>query len=309
MDEHSENILDVKTLAGEIDEISWQIGEAFLKGILLEIGCYPKPGLVNPVTSGAHSDMNIITFMVSSAAIAPALYLCAQAGRDHLSDPPELFPKIRRIGIHYEKRLLKATRNVNTQRGALFSAGVLCGAAGIVSQYSKTSSAEEVMEVAAEMTKGLVARDLELIKPINNRTLTAGVQLYLKFGTKGIRGEVESGFPSVGVVGLPAFAYAMRSGLSLNQTLLHTLISLMTCVEDTTILWRRDREWLKAVQHGAGRVIGKGSVFSQEGMEEIRLLDQWLTEQHISPGGSADLLAVTAGIYFLEKGQFEGVLQ
>jgi triphosphoribosyl-dephospho-CoA synthetase len=46
----------------------------------------------------------------------------------------------------------------------------------------------------------------------------------------------------------------------------------------------------------------KGSVFTAAGRKAIRYLAQELTPKGISPGASADLLAVTIGLYLLEKG-------
>ncbi|WP_444459829.1 triphosphoribosyl-dephospho-CoA synthase [Rhodobacter capsulatus] len=66
---------------------AWSIGSAFLTGALLEISTHPKPGLVTPRSNGAHRDMNLQTFMVSSAVIAPCLYQCAEAGLDHAYRP------------------------------------------------------------------------------------------------------------------------------------------------------------------------------------------------------------------------------
>lgn len=289
-----------------IDAVAWKIGEASLKGILLEIGSYPKPGLVDPLSAGSHTDMNFLTFMTSSATIAPALYLIAQAGRNHKNEPAELFPEIRKIGRLYEEELLDATNGVNTQRGILFSAGVLCGAAGYVSQSSETFSAEHIFKTTSEMTHGLSDRELTPDKRNTKRIQTAGEKLFIKYGTRGIRGEVEDGFPSVKNVGLPQFAMAVRSGLSLNKTLIHALISLMACVEDTTILWRKGLDGLKFVQKKAIRILESGSVFTEQGSKQIVELEETLVKQNISPGGSADLLAVTAGVYFLINKRFSG---
>jgi len=292
------NYLDCK-----VDNIAWTIGEAFLKGILLEASSYPKPGLVSSVSMGSHQDMNILTFMVSSAAIAPAFFLCAQVGRDHKGEIIELLSAIRKIGIWSEKKLLDSTKGVNTQRGILFAAGVLCGAAGYLSQKTGHIKTEELFETASKMTWGIVSRELANLNT-NKEKLTAGEQLYLKYQATGIRGEVEAGFPSVRNIGLPAFKMALDKGLKLNYCLVHTLISLMTCTEDTTILWRKNKEVLVEVQREAKEILAKGSVFTKEGLDEIYKLDKKFIEKNISPGGSADLVAVTIGTFLLENKQF-----
>ncbi|WP_339061387.1 triphosphoribosyl-dephospho-CoA synthase [Tepidibacillus marianensis] len=126
----------------------------------------------------------------------------------------------------------------------------------------------------------------------------------MKYEVKGIRGEVEAGFPSIKEVGLPAFYDAIKQGADLNSSLVYTLISLMTKVEDTTILWRKNMDTLIEVQQQAQEILDLGSVFTTEGLEAIHQLDKEFIKENISPGGSADLLSITIGIYLLENKQF-----
>ncbi len=290
-----------------IESQSWKISEAFLNGILMEVASYPKPGLVSSISTGSHKDMNILTFMASSAAISPCFTLCAQAGRNHEGELKELLDHIRNIGIVYEKKLLEATKGVNTQRGILFANGILCGAAGYLSKGAMSIEAEKLFDTASAITWGIVERELEnLLK--DKKKMTAGEQLYFKYGATGIRGEVERGFPSVRDKGLPAFKEAFKRGVNLNHALVHTLISLMAVVEDTTILWRKDMASLKKVQSAAQNIIDKGSVFTNQGFKEIEDLNKGFINENISPGGSADLVAVTASTFLLEYGQFPGMI-
>jgi triphosphoribosyl-dephospho-CoA synthase CitG len=287
----------------KIDNQSWKISQAFLNGVLMEVTSYPKPGLVSSISMGSHKDMNILTFMASSAAIYPCFTLCAQAGRNHEGELRELLKNIRQIGIVYEKELLKATKGINTQRGILFANGVLSGAAGYLSKELETIGSKKLFDTASIITQGIVERELGNLSSVE-KELTAGERLYIKYKATGIRGEVEKGFPSVRKKGLPAFKEALKRETSLNHSLVHTLISLMTVVEDTTILWRKNKACLKEVQLLAQNIIDRGSVFTDEGLKEIQNLNDEFIKKNISPGGSADLVAVTAGSYLLENGQF-----
>jgi triphosphoribosyl-dephospho-CoA synthase len=282
---------------------AWTVGEKFLQGILLEIGYYPKPGLVCFSSNGAHRDMNGLTFMASSAAIAPAFYRCAQVGWEHEGELTDLLPIIRKIGRFYEEKMMAATKGVNTQRGILFAAGVLCAAAGFVSKTETNPPSERVLAAAAGMTKGLVTRELGCLKP-DKPNMTAGEQLYLRYGVTGIRGEVEAGFPAVTDNGLPALRDSFSRAENLTECLVHALLSLMTRTEDTTILWRKGLNQLREVQNRAQDILDKGSIFTPVGRDAVRRLDEEFCAAGISPGGSADLLAATIGLYLLENGQF-----
>lgn len=288
----------------KIDEEAWQIGGAVVKGTLLEVCSYPKPGLVSSISIGSHKDMNVLTFMIGSATLAPAFYLCAQAGRDHQKELSELLAVLRNIGTEFEKRLLEATKGVNTQRGILFAGGMLCGAVGYLSKKGACLDSDSILSAVSALTCGLTNRELEPLLHTKKERLTAGEQLYLKYKTKGIRGEVEQGFLSVKKAGLPALMKALEEGLDLNYCLVHTLISLMTCVEDSTIVWRKGSGALLSVQKRAREILDCGSVFTKEGVREIYKMDKELIAENISPGGSADLVAITAALYLLTKKEY-----
>ena len=285
-----------------VDPRSWEIGEAFHQAMLLEVCAGPKPGLVYPGSNGAHTDMGLLTFMVGAAALSPALVLCAQSGGQHAAALPSLLPELRRIGVRYERRLLAATRQVNTQRGILFSAGLLCGAAGFLSRTCPRIESDHLLDAVAAMSHGLVERELAGADLAAKPRLTAGEQLYLRYGATGIRGEMEKGLPAVRETGLPALRQALDRGCSANMAMVHCLMALMTRVEDTTILWRKGPETLRAVQDDARRILDMGSVFSPQGLSNVFSLDSEYKSQNISPGGCADLLAVSIGVYLLVHG-------
>ena len=73
-------------------------------------------------------------------------------------------------------------------------------------------------------------------------------------------------------------------------------------VEDTTILWRKGPDTLKAVQDDARRILDMGSVFSSQGLSKIFALDTEYKAKNISPGGCADMLAASIGVYLLAHG-------
>ncbi|MFL9824792.1 triphosphoribosyl-dephospho-CoA synthase MdcB [Rhodoplanes sp. SY1] len=284
-----------------LDAAAWRIGSAALAGLLLEVCSHPKPGLVTPRSMGAHADMDVRTFMLSSAAIAPCLFQCAALGRSHRGALVDLLPAVRAVGRDHDAALLGATNGVNTQRGALFCAGLLAAAAGCVSRSADTLRAEDVLRTVGAITEGLCAREL------HGRTgtpHTAGEILFRRHGTLGIRGEVEAGFPTVLDCGLPALRTALAAGHGLDRALVHALIALIAVADDTTVMWRGGPEALDFVRAEARRVMDLGGALTPEGVAAIERLDAACIARRVSPGGAADLLSVTVGAHLIEHGTF-----
>ena len=272
-------------------------GEALLKAILLEVCCYPKPGLVTPHSNGAHSDMNLQTFILSSAAIAPCFRECALAGFQHHGPLTVLLARIRPIGQRYEQHLLATTQGVNTQRGILFSASVLCAAAGYLAANQRIISDTTLSETCAAICAGLCQRDFAALQ--QRPPLTAGESLYHTYGVTGIRGEAEQGFPTVIKYGLPALTYAFAQGADIRTAMSHCLIVLIANCEDTTVLWRGGPRLLGHLRQRAGVIVDAGGMFNLQGKEQMQSLNEWCCQERISPGGCADLLALTVGMYLI----------
>lgn len=276
-----------------------KVSQYLAQAILLEVSTHPKPGLVTRLTNGAHKDMSIFTFMMSSAVLSKAFNDLQDIGQAHRGTLAELFSKVRSYGVSAEKELLRVTKGVNTQRGILFAGGIVSAVAGYAMNMGL--SKEALLPLIKEMAAGLVAKEL---KHLDHVALTAGEKLYYKYGITGIRGEVENGFPSVLNYGLPALHEALKKGATLNDALVHTLISLMTVVEDSNVIWRTNYETLLEVQSIAKDILSLGSVFTEKGRMAIAETERCFLQRRISPGGSADLLSVTITLYLLANREF-----
>lgn len=276
-----------------------KVGQYLTQAILLEVSTHPKPGLVTRLSNGAHKDMSVFTFMMSSAVLSKAFNDLQDIGQAHRGTLVELFCKLRSYGVGAEAELLRVTKGVNTQRGILFAGGIVSAVSGYAMNMGLSRDA--LLPLIKEMAAGLVAREL---KNLDHAAMTAGEKLYYKYGITGIRGEVENGFPSVVNYGLPALEDAFDKGATINDALVHALISLMTVVEDSNVIWRTDYDTLLEVQRIAKNILSLGSVFTEKGRMAIAETERYFLQRCISPGGSADLLSVTITLYLLEHKEF-----
>lgn len=276
-----------------------KVGQYLTQAILLEVSTHPKPGLVTRLSNGAHKDMSIFTFMMSSAVLSKAFNDLQDIGQAHRGTLAELFCKLRSYGVGAEAELLRVTKGVNTQRGILFAGGIVSAVSGYAMNMGLSRDA--LLPMIKEMAAGLVAKEL---KNLDHAAMTAGEKLYYKYGITGIRGEVENGFPSVVNYGLPALEDAFNKGATINDALVHALIALMTAVEDSNVIWRTDYETLLEVQRIAKNILSLGSVFTEKGRMAIAETERYFLQRRISPGGSADLLSVTITLYLLEHKEF-----
>ena len=105
------------------------IAELAERALLYELAVTPKPGLVDMETNGAHEDMDRFTFIRSACALRPYFERCTRLGMENRSTE-EMFFRLRREGLLAEETMLAATGGVNTHKGAIFSLGLLCCAAG-----------------------------------------------------------------------------------------------------------------------------------------------------------------------------------
>ncbi len=272
------------------------------KSLLYEVSAGPKPGLVDRFNSGAHKDMDFFTFLDSSISLIDYFYKCTMAGIEFKEDDYRLLlKKIRPIGIDAERSMFEATKGVNTHKGLVFSLGIICAASGYL--YKANEKVYQASLDICNLVK-LIGKDLtkELDEVGDKETLTYGERLYLKYGVKGIRGEVESGFETVLKYSLPVLSDLIKKQIHINDILVQTLLHLMAKSEDSNVLGRHDMKTLDFVKEKAIAALNHGGYLTPHGKVFVYEMDKYFIDKNISPGGSADLLAVTIMLYMLEHG-------
>lgn len=278
-----------------------RIGRLALTATLGEASAAPKPGLVDPQSKGAHRDMDYFSFLASAAALAPWFSEFARLGARHRGEPSSLLPLLREAGKAAERDMFAATGGVNTHKGLIFSMGLLCASAGRLAAAGAPPSPQACATLAAEIVSGITLRDLG-VTDAAGRCGTVGEKLYATEGVRGIRGEAEDGFPSVIQHALPRLRESLTAGFSMNDAMIDSLIVLFTVVEDTNVLGRAGRDGLAFLREEAGRAIAAGSMATAAGRAAVLAMDEALTARNISPGGCADLLAVTVFLHLNETG-------
>ena len=288
------------------EDFAHYIASTAQRAILYEVSTTPKPGLVDRENSGAHKDMDFFTFMASSSSLYRGMYQCALEGFSFESeDRRELLNILRKPGIECEKEMFKTTDGVNTHKGIIFSLGILSAVVG--SLYRKYGfnyfSAEEVCEEVKKISKDLSLKDFRNIN--DKKVLTHGERLFKEYGLKGIRGEVESGFYTVRTSAVGVLRHWKHDNTSsINDIFLEILINLMAYSEDTNVIIRGGVESLEYVKAVSRDFLKAGGMKQVDAKEKLNIMNSHFIERNISPGGSADLLAVTI---FL--GMVEGIIK
>lgn len=274
-----------------------RISSIAVKAMLYEVTTTPKPGLVDRSNAGAHKDMDIFTFIDSSTIMMSYFRDCVVNGyTNQCTQPNTLFEVIRYLGQNAEVKMFKATNGVNTHKGIIFSLGLICSALGYQYEILNVIDINKIFHTVTEMLAEIVESDLQTLYKKN--TDTFGEEVYLKYGIRGIRGEALTGFSSVKKYGLPILQQYLNAGYSLNDSGVMTLLNLIANVEDTNMIKRSNRGTHQRIQTELKIWIAKQDIYKID-FKRILEIDKNFIEMNISPGGCADLLAITYMVYFL----------
>ncbi len=240
------------------------LGEMAENALLAEVHFTPKPGLVDEANNGAHRDMDVPLFERSAHALRPCFEEFVRLGIQGASPAA-----LQQAGVRAEQAMFAATGGVNTHKGAIYSGALLLHAAG------RLLSGEEegdLCELAAQTAAAIPAP-----------TGTHGAAVRAQCG--GIRTEAVSGYPT---------AQAVLRQLRQSGPLDALLLSLSR-LDDSTLWHRGGAEGAQLVRSRAADILAAPA---SEREARTRRLDAELIERNLSPGGSADLLAMA---FFLEK--------
>lgn len=265
-----------------------------VRALLYEVCTTPKPGLVDRRNSGSHRDMDIFTFMDSSTALGPYFARCVRTGRDTAARPAgRTLDALRWPGKLAEGTMLSVTGGVNTHKGAIFSLGLVCAALGRLDR-EQWNRPELILAQVAAMASGLVSRELAALTEKN--ASTAGQRFYLRYGITGVRGQAEAGFPAVLDYGLPTLEKGLKMGKSIDEAGSAAMLALLAHTSDTNMISRGGLSAQREAARQIARLLEREPYPSRQALEQ---LDEQFIQMDLSPGGSADLLAVCYLLHFL----------
>ncbi len=224
-----------------------------------EVFMYPSFALVSPKDTGRHADMNLSHFLSAFEVLAPFFSAYADASLHVL----------RKIGRRGEAALQRDVA-VNTHKGANYIFGLMLPfyKRALLRGHAFNDMLEAIMQTA----RGYMRSDFDT----SGEPSTRGERLYRKEGVKGIRGEAAEGFPSI-------FSWYPHRASKLKK-----LVAIAARAEDTTLHGRSYS--LQAIRRSLRE--------AEEDSGTLDAVQADLKRQGVSPGGAADLLAVT---FFLES--------
>jgi triphosphoribosyl-dephospho-CoA synthetase len=257
--------------------------------------------------------MTLDLLLTSADALEPWFVALANVG----AMPGWDAAQVQRLGLQAEQAMFAATGGVNTHKGAIFSLGWLCvmaadlGADRSIDALTGAVGSILAPEVAAWRIAALQRPNTNADTIANTRPSaipeatkharvnadkleppTHGERALALHGLAGARGEAASGFATVRQWGLPSYRAALADGMNVDDALLAALVSLMAHNDDTNLVARGGLAALQHVQHWAAEL-----EVTQPSAETRRAAlvaaDQDFSSRGWSPGGSADLLALT----------------
>ena len=261
------------------------------KALIDEVETTPKPGLVDRSNNGAHRDMTPDLFYRSIEALRGTWRGFFLSGAETAALPAaEAFARLRAMGLDAEKKMLDATGGVNTHKGAVFTLGTICAAIGRL--WQPDHPCRDPKRIAAE-SAALCAEAVEsdfLRLRQKGKASSAGESLYLEFGHRGVRGELAAGLPAVTETALPTLEAGLSAGKSRNDAGVFALLQLIARGEDTNMI---KRGGMKLAEDTAAAI---RDYLETEPCPDMSIVEEWdrlFIRQNLSPGGCADLLAVS----------------
>ncbi|KWN05785.1 triphosphoribosyl-dephospho-CoA synthase MdcB [Burkholderia territorii] len=269
-----------------------RIAELAERSLVLEIDTYPKPGLVSHVDTGSHADMDAATFARSAAVLRPYFAELAAAGARDAD-----MSVLRKIGLRAEHAMLAATGGVNTHRGAIFGLGLLCAAAG---RRTVPGAAGRTMTLGAFVAQRWGTEILGGPRLPDSH----GERASRRYGVGGARREAADGFPTVYSVGLPALRRAQhRAPDDPEAARVDACFALIAALDDTNLLHRGGQAGLDFARATARAFVARGGIRARDWRLRAVAAHRAFVARRLSPGGAADLLAMSVFVDAIEAAE------
>ena len=263
------------------------------RALKAELNTTPKPGLVDTHDSGAHRDMDHALMMRSIRAMHPYFVRLATLGYDSPQLPAH--DDIVRIGIEAEKAMFNSTGGVNTYKGALFSMGLAVTAATYIIGRGEVATTTHGKEYVPNNLLSTTIIQLANGFPDTSGTHGSRAKQLAQAGRKlkSALDNAREGYSQLFGEWLPFYETRIKGDDSYVKH--KTLLRIMCDLDDTNIVYRTDYATMLQVKTEARRLLED---FSEAGIEDM---NRDFMSRNISPGGSADMLALVVFLFGITR--------
>lgn len=263
------------------------------RALKAELNTTPKPGLVDTHDSGAHRDMDHALMMRSIRAMHPYFVRLATLGYDSPQLPAH--NDIVRIGIEAEKAMFNSTGGVNTYKGALFSMGLAVTAATYIIGRGEVATTTHGKEYVPNNLLSTTIIQLANGFPDTSGTHGSRAKQLAQAGRKlkSALDNAREGYSQLFGEWLPFYETRIKGDDSYVKH--KTLLRIMCDLDDTNIVYRTDYDTMLQVKTEARRLLED---FTEAGIEDM---NRDFVSRNISPGGSADMLALVVFLFGITR--------
>ena len=263
------------------------------RALKAELNTTPKPGLVDTHDSGAHRDMDHALMMRSIRAMHPYFVRLATLGYDSTQLPAH--NDIVSIGLDAEKAMFKSTGGVNTYKGALFSMGLALTAATYIIGRGKVATTTHGKEyVPGDLLSAIIIQLANGFPDTRGTHGSQAKQLAQAGGSlKSALDNAREGYTQLFGEWLPFYETRIKGDDSYVKH--KTLLRIMCDLDDTNIVYRTDYATMQQVKTQARHLLED---FSEAGIEDM---NRDFVGRNISPGGSADMLALVVFLFGITR--------
>ncbi|WP_337633166.1 [citrate (pro-3S)-lyase] ligase [Prevotella sp.] len=263
------------------------------RALKAELNTTPKPGLVDSHDSGAHRDMDHALMMRSIRALHPYFVRLATLGYDSTQLPAH--NDIVSIGLEAEKAMFKSTGGVNTYKGALFSMGLALTAATYIIGRGKVATTTHGKEyVPGDLLSATITQFANGFPDTSGTHGSRAKQLAQSgCSLKSALDNAREGYTQLFGEWLPFYETRIKGDDSYVKH--KTLLRIMCDLDDTNIVYRTDYATMQQVKTQARHLLED---FSEAGIDD---LNRDFVSRNISPGGSADMLALVVFLFGITR--------
>ena len=257
--------------------VPYLIAHLATEALRAELFTTPKPGLVDRHDNGAHRDMDLAIMGKSIEALQP--YLTRLAVYGYSNEEPSA-DEVRQIGLEAERAMLDATSRVNTHRGALFSMGLTT----LASAWCQAHEGKVEEQTLCRLIKQVAGQFAPTAGTHGNDAVNAHRVI-------GALDFAKDGYMTLFNDWLPAYrCYLAEDAETANHRL---LLLIMSQLDDTNVIHRVGFDQAQEVKREAHELLDNFD------LSRLEQMNRDFIALNISPGGSADMVALTLFIHWI----------